>query len=613
MLLAGDSRSSRKHPHSEILRVQVLTVAPLLQTLGLRVRYPGAHRDALAGIDLALEPGTLLGVLGPNGAGKTTLLRCALGLLRPSDGEIRLLGAPWTKPSAIAERRRLARVGLLIESPGLYRKLSPREYLEYFAALAGVSAARDRIESLARQFDFSLAVKTCGELSQGNRQKLHLMRSLLAKPELLLWDEPTDHLDPTAQAEALAVLSQHVREQGGTALLASHRIEHLERVCSHVAILVDGQIRLQGKLADLLGQSLGMDVAWSGEGWPTEWMAKSEWAPHVRPMAAQALPPGAQGGLHLDAARLASGPDLVSALSAQGYRIMHVTQIRPTLEHRYHQAIAEKGSGVGEAWRSAAPIEKASNPLAKGFTGASPSDAQPCAPVTLKMSTEIGIVLRHELRLISREPRFLILFLSTSLFLVGAQAFLLSNHLRGDAQAAWLLAQPILLLLAVMAPGLCVPLAADSFAGERERNTLDLLLCSPVRPQSVFWGKVLGLLPFPIAFGWFGQGLLLGLLSWHGVSLMQRATELGVALAVTPCMALLVASIAASISLRSETVRAATQGVTPWLLATFMILPFLSGAILRNPWLGLGLCGVCLLGAWAALRMTRKAWMSRLG
>ncbi len=588
-------------------------MTPLLQTLGLRVRYPGAQRDALAGIDLALEPGTLLGVLGPNGAGKTTLLRCALGLLRPSHGELRLFGEPWKTPTASAERRRLARIGLLIESPGLYRKLSPREYLEYFAALHGVGTARDRIESIARQFDFSLAVKTCGELSQGNRQKLHLMRSLLAKPELLLWDEPTDHLDPTAQAEALAVLSQHVREQGGTALLASHRIEHLERVCSHVAILVDGQVRMQGTLRDLLGQSRGMDIAWSGDEWPAEVLAKPEWAHHVRPLAAETLPLGAQGGLHLDADRLSSGPDLVSALSAQGYRIMHVTQVRPSLEYWYHQATSTRGRGEAEALGAEPIQEKTSFTLTHGFAGGGSAIPPSSLSAPLSMPAEIGIVLRHELRLIGREPRFLILFLSTSLFLVGAQAFLLSDHLQGDVQGAWFLAQPILFLLAVMAPGLCVPLAADSFAGERERNTLDLLLCAPVRPQSVFWGKVLGLLPFPIAFGWFGQGLLLGLLSWHGVSLTQHAAELGLALAVTPCMALLIASVAASISLRSETVRAATQGVTPWLLATFMVLPFLSGTILRSPWLGLGLCGFCLLGAWAALRMTRKAWMSRLG
>src|SRR3989338_6609150 len=105
---------------------------------------------------------------------------------------------------------------------------------------------------------------------------------------------------------------------------------------------------------------------------------------------------------------------------------------------------------------------------------------------------------RHEWRLILREPRFLVPFLITPLLLVGFQAFAVASAADGDAGDIRVVTRSLLLMLAVFAPSLAIPLGADSFAGERERNTLEVLLCLPIGMRALFWGKVLGILPLPV-------------------------------------------------------------------------------------------------------------------
>ena len=194
------------------------------------------------------------------------------------------------------------------------------------------------------------------------------------------------------------------------------------------------------------------------------------------------------------------------------------------------------------------------------------------------MSSNSALKLaQHEWRSILREPRFLWPFAFTSLLLVGLQAYLLSRGFTDSPSQTILLARPMLLLLGVLAPGLCVPLAADSFAGERERHTFDLLLCLPVAPRHLFLGKVLGIIPFPLFFGWFGQGLLLLLLMYHGVPLLDFPLEVWGTLIFTPCAVAFLGALATWVSLRSETVRGAAQALSPLLFLAFLSASFLSG------------------------------------
>lgn len=182
-------------------------------------------------------------------------------------------------------------------------------------------------------------------------------------------------------------------------------------------------------------------------------------------------------------------------------------------------------------------------------------------------------VLKHELRLVIREPRFWIPFVIPPVLLAASQGIAVSRY--GGQIMQGMEGYMMLLLGCLMAP-MGAPLAADSFAGERERNSLELLQLSPVKPADLFWGKFLAVLPFPLVFALIGQGAYW--IAHPGVSLeMGVAAMLGAASA-----SLLVNAFSLLLSLKAKTVRAATQGtlffiVPLLLLVQFCYEPFLNG------------------------------------
>jgi ABC-type multidrug transport system ATPase subunit len=153
----------------------------------------------------------------------------------------------------------MARLGVLIENPGLYGRLHAREYLEFFGAFYAVQGLDNRITSLCGELGLPLDKKPVAKLSQGNRQKLQLARSLLHKPELLLWDEPTDHLDPVSQRQVLEYLRNYLDTTGATALVATHRLEQMETVASHFGFLAAGTLKRTGSREEILGEGHGLD------------------------------------------------------------------------------------------------------------------------------------------------------------------------------------------------------------------------------------------------------------------------------------------------------------------------------------------------------------------
>jgi ABC-type multidrug transport system ATPase subunit len=190
--------------------------SPAIELVGLRRDF--GDRAALAGVDLRLERGSSLAVLGPNGSGKSTLLRILAGLLRPSGGEVTVLG--WTLPKETYRLR--GRVGYLGHEPLLYRDLTPRENLRLAAALHGLdeSPAEARIGGLLtavgmeRRGDDRVA-----ELSAGMRQRIDICRAVLHEPELLLLDEPDAHLDPQAREQIAPLIAAG---PGRTRVTVSH-------------------------------------------------------------------------------------------------------------------------------------------------------------------------------------------------------------------------------------------------------------------------------------------------------------------------------------------------------------------------------------------------------
>jgi ABC-2 type transport system ATP-binding protein len=216
----------------------------VVETSGLTKRF--GERVAVANVDLRVPRGSAFGYLGPNGAGKTTLIRMLLGLTQASAGTMQLLGRPVPQERAAA----LARVGAIVEEPRFLGHLTGRENLTVIAA-AREREAHARIDgALARVGLSERADERVKRYSLGMRQRLGVARSLLADPELLILDEPTNGLDPAGIHEFRDMIRGFVAE-GRTVLLSSHLLDEVEKICDEVAIVDQGKVVAQGPIAEL--------------------------------------------------------------------------------------------------------------------------------------------------------------------------------------------------------------------------------------------------------------------------------------------------------------------------------------------------------------------------
>jgi ABC-2 type transport system ATP-binding protein len=216
----------------------------VVETEGLTKRF--GERLAVDRVDLQIPRGSAFGYLGPNGAGKTTLIRILLGLTKPSAGSYRLLGRPMPRE----RRSALARIGAIVEEPSFHRHLTGRENL-WVVAAARETAAHERIApALARTGLADRADERVSTYSQGMRQRLGLARCLLADPELLILDEPTNGLDPAGIQEFRGFVRSLV-DEGRTVVLSSHLLDEVEKICDHAAIVDRGRIVAQGPIAEL--------------------------------------------------------------------------------------------------------------------------------------------------------------------------------------------------------------------------------------------------------------------------------------------------------------------------------------------------------------------------
>lgn len=219
----------------------------IVQTHGLVKRYD--RTIAVAGLDLAIEPGEIFGLVGPNGAGKTTTLRMLATLLRPSAGNAEIDG--WSVTRNADEVRRV--IGFMPDVFGVYDDMKVWEYLDFFARCYGLPAAgrRRMIADLLELVDLGERrddyVQT---LSRGMEQRLCLAHALVHDPKVLLLDEPASGLDPRARVE-LRELLRELRALGKTILISSHILPELEELCTSVAIVDRGRVLVQGRVADI--------------------------------------------------------------------------------------------------------------------------------------------------------------------------------------------------------------------------------------------------------------------------------------------------------------------------------------------------------------------------
>ena len=217
---------------------------PVIRTSGLTKRF--GDRVAVDAATLEVPRGCAFGFLGPNGAGKTTLIRTLLGLTPPSGGTMELLGLPVPERRAEA----LARVGAIVEEPSFHGHLTGRENL-WIAAAVRDSAAVDRIgSSLRRMGLLDRADDRVSTYSMGMRQRLGIARCLLADPELLILDEPTNGLDPGGILEFRRFVRELV-DEGRTVFLSSHLLDEVEKICDAAAIVDGGRVLMQGTISEI--------------------------------------------------------------------------------------------------------------------------------------------------------------------------------------------------------------------------------------------------------------------------------------------------------------------------------------------------------------------------
>ncbi len=286
-------------------------------------------KKVLEGVSLEVEQGEIYGFLGPNGAGKTTSIKCLLGLLQPDAGSVELFGEPGP---TLAARRRL---GYLPERPYFYPHLKGRELLEYFGRLFGQrgSALHDKCAELLELVGLpDDGEKLLGQYSKGMLQRLGVAQALINDPALVILDEPMSGLDPIGRREVKDLIMS-VKQRGATVFFSSHILSDAEALCDRVCLLVDGKLRLQAAVDELLDQRIEYWQA-ACEGLPPDALPSYEVQTTQGDLAFYRLGSEDEVDVWVDAVREAGG------------RVYRITPHRATLED-YFVATVEDARGGG--------------------------------------------------------------------------------------------------------------------------------------------------------------------------------------------------------------------------------------------------------------------------
>lgn len=281
---------------------------PVLQVRGLEKSFK--QRQVLKDLDWSVPAGRVIGLLGRNGAGKTTLLRCLLGLFPINSGAIELFGQPMIEPGG----ERMHRIGFVPQTFDLFPWMKVRAYLDFTGAFYTRWNA-SLVDRLLKDWELD-AKQKIGELSQGQRQKLAIVRAIAPDPDLLVLDEPVASLDPQARRAFMGELLSLMRAPGKTVIFSTHITADLERADADIALLRDGRIQFTRPLADLR-EHLKRVVLHRAGGWPQA------------PVVAGALKTHVQGE---QAVLLVEDPEMESlhALAARESAGLHIET--PTLE-----------------------------------------------------------------------------------------------------------------------------------------------------------------------------------------------------------------------------------------------------------------------------------------
>ena len=208
--------------------------------------------QALKNVSFSVPEGTVFGILGPNGSGKTTTLGTITDILKPTSGSYRL----FDEPASAASRRK---IGSLLETPNFYHYLSGKKNLEIAAEIK--QHGKEDIDHVLETVDLTQRKNSkFSTYSLGMKQRLAIASCLLGNPNVLIFDEPTNGLDPVGIAETRELMKE-LHRQGKTIIMASHLLDEVEKVCTHVAILKKGELITSGKVNEILSGEDIIEVA----------------------------------------------------------------------------------------------------------------------------------------------------------------------------------------------------------------------------------------------------------------------------------------------------------------------------------------------------------------
>jgi ABC-2 type transport system ATP-binding protein len=286
---------------------------------------------AIENLDLQVQAGEILALLGPNGAGKTTTVRILASVLQPTSGRAWIDGHDIVREAVTVRRL----VGMLTEDPGLYRRMKAREYLTFFGQLYGLSRQECRRQSERLMAEFGLEDAwplRLGEYSKGMRQKLALIRTMLHDPPVLLLDEPTSAMDPhSAKLVRDSILSLRTKDRA--IVLCTHNLTEAEILADRIAIIRRGEIVIQGTVAQLKRELLGMptfelQVAGSVDG-------MSSVIGDLAPLASQ----GKNWIRYRTDRAHEINPILLDRFSAAGHKVVTLSEVPRRLEEIYLQVV----------------------------------------------------------------------------------------------------------------------------------------------------------------------------------------------------------------------------------------------------------------------------------
>lgn len=211
---------------------------------------------AVDGISFEVQKGEIFGFLGPNGAGKTTTIRCLMDFIRPSSGEVEILGKDAQQDSVYLK----SKIGYLSDSARFYDHWTAGQHLAFQQSLRGKSKILDE---LLKRFGLNRKLRFSG-LSSGNKRKLSIILALMNEPEVLILDEPTSSLDPLLQNSLHSYLEEFAKK-GGTVFMSSHNLSEVEKICDRVGIIKDGKMVAVERISDMKLMKI-YDVSFHAEG-----------------------------------------------------------------------------------------------------------------------------------------------------------------------------------------------------------------------------------------------------------------------------------------------------------------------------------------------------------